>query len=175
MDIMSLAVLILLCLVGYSAGATARAGKTEHLKPNIADLIFVSVIWATAIYSRGAFDLKGWILIILWVVISAMVGMVVKSFRKGRETIASPKEQSEKGSSGLFSSLWSSWKGFSKRMGGFQSRIILSLFFFVFFSLFAMIAKILSDPLKIKEISVDTFWMNRKEPSTDIEEFRRQF
>ena len=168
-------VLILLSLVGYSGGAAGKAGKLADIKPQLVDLILVLLIWAGAIYSRITFDLNKWLLILIWVVLSATIGVIAVLFRK------LPKEQSlnnkepEKVQKNPIKKVWQIWNNFSKRMGSFQSRIILSLFFFIFVSPFAIAVKIFSDPLNIKHQSSKSHWLTKKEIKTDLEQSRRQF
>jgi hypothetical protein len=72
--------------------------------------------------------------------------------------------------------MWKRWAVFSKRMGSFQSRVMLSLFFFVFISPVAFLITLLGDPLKIKKRrKLETYWSTRAESSGGLEEFRRQF
>ena len=63
MGIVSLLVLILLSLAGYSAGASIRSGKSMELKPQLIDFIFLAVIWIGAIYSRTTFSINRWLMI----------------------------------------------------------------------------------------------------------------
>jgi len=60
-------------------------------------------------------------------------------------------------------------------MGSFQSRIILSLFFFIFVTPFALAVKIFSDPLNIKHQTTKPHWLTKKEINADLEQSRRQF
>jgi len=69
METISFIVLILLSLVGYSAGAVGKAGKFVELKPRVIDLILVVLIWIGAIYSRVTFDLNKWLLILMWIIL----------------------------------------------------------------------------------------------------------
>jgi len=175
METLSFIVLILLSLVGYSGGAAGKAGKLAEIKPQLVDLIIVLLIWAGAIYSRITFDLNKWLLILIWIVLSATIGVITVLFRK------LPKEQSlnnkepEKVQKNPIKKLWQIWNNFSKRMGNFQSRIILSLFFFIFVSPFAIAVKIFSDPLNIRHKTTKSHWLTRKEIKTDLEQSRRQF
>ncbi len=175
MEIISFIVLILLSLVGYSAGAVGKAGKITDLKPRIVDLIIVLLIWTVAIYSRIEFNLNKWLMILIWVILSSIVGIFTtwpkKVSAKKPKHIKKPKEPS----SNLFKKLFESWKDFSRRMGSFQSRIILSLFFFIFVSPFALAVKMFSDPLKIKHQSSKSHWLPKKDIETDLEKHRRQF
>jgi len=175
METLSFIVLILLSLVGYSGGASAKAGKLADIKPQIVDLIIVLLIWAGAIYSRIAFDLNKWLLILIWVVLSATIGVIAIFFRKPTKEKSSAKNLPEKLPKNPIKKLWQIWENFSKRMGSFQSRIILSLFFFIFVSPFALAVKIFSDPLNIKHQSSKSHWLPKKEINADLEQSKMQF
>lgn len=175
MDIISLIVLILFSLASYSAGAVRKAGKFVELKPQILDLTLVAVIWAGAIYSRTIFDINRWLLILIWAVISIMIGALTVLLRNIPITKDLKDEQSKKTSKNFLKKAWKRWKEFSKRMGSFQSRVILSLFFFLLASPFALAVKIFFDPLKIKPRGEKSYWHPKKEVAADPGLFRRQF
>jgi len=175
MKTLSFIVLILLSLVGYSGGAVGKAGKFADLKPQIIDLILVVIIWAGAIYSRISFDLYKWFLILIWVILSIIIGVLAISFRKLPEKKCPSNREPTRTPTNLFKKLWPSWKEFSKRMGNFQSRIILSIFFFIFVSPFALAVKVFSDPLNIKHQSSTSHWLPKREIKNDLEQYRRQF
>jgi lipopolysaccharide/colanic/teichoic acid biosynthesis glycosyltransferase len=46
--------------------------------------------------------------------------------------------------------LWEGWKRLAKRLGDVQARILLVVFYFLFFAPFALLARWSSDPLGIK-------------------------
>ena len=175
MEAFSFIALILLSLVGYSAGATRKAGRVVQLKPQIIDLILVAVIWAGAIYARIIVDLDRWLLILAWVILSSVVGMLAVWPRKlyARETAS--YEASKQTSRNPLKKLWRSWMDFSKRMGEFQSRIVLSLFFFVLVSPFALGVKIFSDPLRLKYRSNESHWLPKMKTEVNLEQSRKQF
>lgn len=52
---------------------------------------------------------------------------------------------------GIFKNLWEHWKRIAHKIGEFQSRLILSIFYYVMFAPFAVGVKIFSDPLRIKK------------------------
>ena len=66
--------------------------------------------------------------------------------------------------------LGKSWKNFSNRIGSFQNRIILSLFFFIFVSPSALAVKISFDPLKIKHQNSKSHGLPKKEIKIDLEQ-----
>ncbi len=175
METLSFIVLILLSLVGYSAGAVSRSGKFVELKPQIIDLILVVIIWIGAITSRVILGLNKWLLILIWVVLAIIIGILAVWPRRLSEE-KTPSTKRLKGTSiNPIKKLWQSWENFSKRMGGFQSRIILSLFYFIFVMPFALGVRIFSDPLNIKHQSSKSHWLPKKEIKTDLEQYRRQF
>ena len=175
METISFLALILLCLVGYSAGAVAKAGKSVELKPQIVDLVLVSAIWAGAIYCRVGLDFNRWLVILAWLVLSSVVGILAIWPRKLREESVSSSKALEGTPSSLVKRLWRSWANFSSRMGSFHSRIVLSLFFFTVVTPFALAVRFLSDPLGIKHRNEMTHWLPRTGTDVDLEQFRRQF
>lgn len=175
METLSFIVLILLSLVGYSGGAVGKAGRFVDLKPQIVDLTLVLIIWIGAIYSRITLHLNKWILIFIWVILSIVIGVLAILLRRLTEEKSSSNKESERVPINLIKNLWQSWKNFSKRMGSFQSRIILSLFYFIFVTPFALGVRIFSDPLNIKHKSSKSHWLLKKEIKYDLEQYRRQF
>jgi Ca2+/Na+ antiporter len=173
-EALSYIVLILLSLVGYSGGATGRAGKRVDLKPVILDLILVALVWAAALYSRITYDFNKWLLILVWVGIAVVVGWTAVSFRRLEKK--EKEEETEELPGNIFKRIWHRWTGFSKRMGSFQSRVMLSFFFFIIVSPVALIIRVLGDPLKIKKNKVmSSYWSAKTPGSTDIADYRRQF
>jgi len=178
MKTVSFIILILLSLLGYSAGASARAGKSIDLKPQIIDLVLVAFIWSGAIYSRIKFDFNKWLLILLWLICALLIGFVATSFRKLPKEKKSTSQLTGTPGSNFLKKLWQKWQLFSKRMGNFQSRVLLSMFYFIFITPMAVIVKFLSDPLKIKHKNVKSttsFWLAKKEIKFDLEQYKRQF
>jgi len=175
MEIISFIVLILLSLIGYSAGAVSRSGKFVELKPQIFDLILVVTIWIRAITSRIILGLNKWFLILIWVILSIIIGILAVWPRRLSEEKA-PRTKKIKGTSkNPLKKLWQSWENFSKRRGNFQSRIIFSLFFFILVSPFALTVKMFSDPLNLKHQSSKSHWLFKKEIKNDLEQYKRQF
>ena len=175
METFTFIALMLLSLVGYSAGAAAKVGKSGEIKPEIIDLVVVVFIWLGAAYSRVEFDLGRWFAILIWIVLGFTIGLISAWPRKHMGEKPSLKATTEKSSTNAIQRLWQSWLGFSKRMGGFQSRIILSFFFFIIVFPFAVAVKIFSDPLRIKPKQGQSHWLSVNEVKLDLEQSRRQF
>jgi len=175
METFSYIALILLSLVGYSGGVVGKAGKSRDVKPQLIDLVLVLFIWTGAIFSRIALDLNKWLMILIWIFIGSLIGIMSVLLRKLPKKTTQKKTEIEQYSKGKLRSLWTKWKAFSQKMGSFQSKTILSLFFFLFVTPFALGVKLFSDPLRIKLPSSSTYWLSKKEPKNNLEEYRRQF
>lgn len=70
--------------------------------------------------------------------------------------------------------LWSAWSAFGKKIGRFQTRLLLSAFYFVFVLPTAVLLKLSSDPLKIKCLPAGN-WTQKKFRADNFEQARRQF
>lgn len=174
MEFLSYVVLLLLSLAGYSAGTAGGAGKRRLINPLLGDLLAVCLIWAGALWTRAGWGWNKWMSLPVWTAVAAAAGLILVRLRiaAGRlpveETGMSLKEEK--------TSLGKKWKNFSHRMGSFQSRVLLSLFYFIVVFPFAFMVRLFSDPLKIKRRKEESFWGERKyRPGQTIQDFRRQF
>jgi len=175
MEAISFILLILFSLVGFSSGAVLKAGRFVQPKPQIIDLILISVIWSGAIYFRLALDFNKWLVILLWLILSSLTGILAVWSRKfASEKIISDKKTKETANN-LLKRFWQSWRDFSLRMGEFQSRLILSLFFFTTVSPFALAVKMFSDPLHIRHQGNKSNWLPKMRTKINLEQFKRQF
>jgi len=71
--------------------------------------------------------------------------------------------------------LWNWWKPIAERIGNFQARIILSVFYFIFVTPIALGVRLFSDPLKMKKSDQGSWWIPREARGNSIEEAERQF
>ena len=173
LELISIVALFLLSLLGYSIGAISTAGKSRDLKPMIIDLVLISFIWAGAIYSRLTLHFNRWLLILILLFLAGIIGIISVIPRKSSLRIleSAPKDPSQD----THKRPWIAWKAFSLRLGSFQSRVWLSLFFFIFISPAAVLVRTFSDPLGIKKCSKASHWVPKKEIGVDLEQYRRQF
>jgi hypothetical protein len=75
----------------------------------------------------------------------------------------------------LWRRLWEGWKRFGKKLGNFQARLLLGIFYAIFLAPFAVMLRWLSDPLAIKPGS-KRGWLPRGDQETSAEELaKRQF
>ena len=71
-------------------------------------------------------------------------------------------------------SLWEGWKAVALRIGHFQTRVFLSLFYYVLMLPVALGVRALADPLGLKGKAGGTRWRPRDYPSLSLEQARRQ-
>ena len=69
--------------------------------------------------------------------------------------------------------LWDRWLVIAHVIGNFQARVLLTIFYFVVVPPFALIVKLVKDPLGLRPPSGASFWSPRAAP--DPTAARRQF
>jgi hypothetical protein len=69
--------------------------------------------------------------------------------------------------------LWQGWQRVAKKIGDFQARLILTLFYFLIVLPTGLIARLFADPLALRKKSAE--WEKRVNVATRLEEARRQF
>lgn len=70
---------------------------------------------------------------------------------------------------------WEWWKRVARKIGDFQARILLTVFYFLFFAPFALAIRFLTDPLSIKNNDNPGWEIKTQSEGTTIEQARRQF
>jgi hypothetical protein len=58
--------------------------------------------------------------------------------------------------------LWAGWLKVAHVIGTFQARVMLSAFYFVVVPVFAILVKVLRDPLSLGTVQAATFWIERR-------------
>ena len=72
--------------------------------------------------------------------------------------------------------LWEAWKSFARAMGGFQSRILLGLFYFLIVTPFGIGVRVFGDPLLLRRARRSSNWVPRSEATeAGLNEARKQF
>jgi hypothetical protein len=84
------------------------------------------------------------------------------------------KDESPPSQMGLFRRLWEGWKRFGRKVGDFQARVLLTVFYFVIIAPFALIVRVTADPLALKP-ATPKGWQPRPTPTgTPLERALRQ-
>ena len=164
MEVIAGLALVLLTLVGYSSGSVIGAsGRTPA--PRILDLLTVVVLWIAALATRSA--LGKWGAIVVWLVIGLVVGMVLARIRIGSYSKTQPVDAGP--------GVWNAWKAFSKRMGNYQSRVLMAFMYFIIVLPFGLGVTLLADPLGVKQAKGPSNWHPKELPlRPSIEEAREQ-
>ncbi|KKS97765.1 MAG: hypothetical protein UV73_C0005G0042 [Candidatus Gottesmanbacteria bacterium GW2011_GWA2_43_14] len=74
---------------------------------------------------------------------------------------------------GFLRTLWSAWKKLAHRLGVFQSKVILTVFYFLILSPFGLLYSLFKDELKIKKQSQSS-WLLKKSQTESIAELTQQ-
>ncbi|MBN1139244.1 MAG: hypothetical protein JXM73_21895 [Anaerolineae bacterium] len=167
---MDLIALVLLTLVGYSAGATL--GSRKHIAtPGPLDLGSIVGLWIGALFSRIA--VGKWLAVGIWFAVAVVLAWILVSIRRSHLPLDRPALPQAPGS--LLSRMWAGWKRFAQQMGNFQGRVLLALFYFAIVTPFGLLVRAFSDPLHIKKRERTSFWLERPAVDADLEKTRSQF
>ena len=172
MEFLSSITLLLLTLVGYSLGAVISVGRKRYISPRLIDLFVITTLWIVALLTRSA--LGKWLAIFIWFAVAAVVSSILTLVNsKAQSSIQAPIDI-PRGSPAL-RRLWESWKALAAAIGNYQGRLLLAIFYFIIFTPWGLLTRLLGDPLEVKRSSAQSFWRERVKPIGDIEEAQRQF
>jgi len=157
-------------MVGYSIGRVLP-GKKYKITAELFDGGIIVALWVGALVSSFA---EKWFSILLWfgigILIGSLITLVVRSTLppEAIEILIEKKKN-------VFQKLWVVWVAFAFRMGNFQGRLILLLFYFTIVTPFGIINRFFRDPLYLKKPANDSFWFTLTAPEKKIEDARRQY
>jgi hypothetical protein len=72
----------------------------------------------------------------------------------------------------LLKRAWTAWKAIAHKIGNFQARVILTIFYGVLVMPFGLAARLFSDPLRIKQRPTE--WLDHPTEPTDLQWARKQ-
>jgi hypothetical protein len=72
----------------------------------------------------------------------------------------------------LLKRLWEGWKRVAHRIGNFQARVLLTIFYAVLVLPFGILTRLFADPLRTKRRPQT--WLEHPEASADLDWARRQ-
>lgn len=70
--------------------------------------------------------------------------------------------------------LWNGWKHVAEKIGAVQSRLLLTVFYFVLLPPFAVAARTGKDALRLRRVA-GSAWVERPARPTTLDAFRRQY
>jgi len=68
--------------------------------------------------------------------------------------------------------LWEAWKRLGRKIGNFQARVLLTVFYGVLILPFGLVARMFADPLRIKQRPEK--WLEHPDETLDLQWARRQ-
>jgi hypothetical protein len=71
--------------------------------------------------------------------------------------------------------LWFKWKKLSTKIAVFQSKILLTVLYFILLTPVAIISKLTSDPLKLRYTEASSWWEDKEKEELSGETLKRQF
>ncbi|MEM8861223.1 MAG: hypothetical protein AAGD96_23095 [Chloroflexota bacterium] len=184
METLSIIVLIMLTMVGYSSGITL-ASRGKNVPPALVDLLIVFVMWIVALRTRLqvleiVFESR-FLLLILWLIIAMVVGFIKTkiAYRDGLDKIPDtelPEHAQVKAeqSNNPFKRAWEGWKVFAAEMGHVQGSLFMGYFYFIVVTVFGIGARIFTDPMALKATPAKSGWIDRRPLDITLEEAREQ-
>ena len=162
--------LVLLTMVGYSIGRVLPARKYK-VAAELFDGAIIMVLWIGALLSGFA---GRTISIWIWFGIGLLSGSLVTLFIRST-LLPDDKKQTAEEKKNQIKKFWDEWKSFAFRMGNFQGRLILLLFYFTILMPFGIINLLFRDPLNLKKTKKTSFWYALATSENDIENARRLY
>jgi hypothetical protein len=169
MNLLSTIALFMLIPVGYASGVTAGT-RWKSVKPTILDLVMVLLLWVGAFFFRNT--LGHLLSILVWLLIGFVLGWTLARTRYGALKAGEIPTIDEEAS--IWRRVWQKWVLFAEEMSNFQSRMLISYFYFSIVLPFGLIAQLGDDPLQIKDQNNLSEWQSKENRSTTMEEVGRQ-
>lgn len=174
---------VLLTLVGYSAGVVLAARQRE-VYPSLLDLLLVAGLWLLAFTLRAGMTAHGWaVLVALALGLTAGLLVTLARFALSQEPPPLPKselpeharEQSPTAvSPSLFRRFWHAWSVFGAQLGAIQGRLLMGYFYFLFVTPFAIAFQLASDPLRLRQRPSATTWAAKEPLDITLDAAREQ-
>ncbi|HEY6419828.1 MAG TPA: hypothetical protein VIX59_12555 [Candidatus Binataceae bacterium] len=71
--------------------------------------------------------------------------------------------------------IWNGWKRVARKIGDFQARVILSVFYFVLLAPFALVSRLSSDSAAARQAAPHGWTLKSARTGTPMEEASKQF
>ncbi len=71
--------------------------------------------------------------------------------------------------------MWRAWQVVARDFGDLQARVLLTTFYVVIVTIFALIMRLLTDPLRFRRSGPGPHWISRTPAPADLQSGRRQF
>jgi hypothetical protein len=170
MEILSLIVLALFTLTGYSIGAVIGVSG-KRVSPQPLDLISILILWVVAFATRDSFG--KWAAILIWLGIGVIAGLIMTKIQKPNATAPEAFIPMPDGTS-RWRQMWHRWSYSTRKIGDYQSRALIAYLYFTIVLPFGLGYRIFGNPLKTHQAPPDTSWQEWKMSSNNLDDARRQ-
>jgi hypothetical protein len=75
----------------------------------------------------------------------------------------------------LLKRAWEAWKSFGRKLGDFQARLILSIFYLVIIAPFSLLVRFFNDPLTLKPGTAKGWIVRSDSKRTELQRATEQF
>lgn len=148
---------LVLVPAGYSAGTVAVA-RGKNTETSIGDALIVAILWLLIFGVNAILLLEMRILFIFGA--ATLVGLSFGALRRKSQSDVAMGETNET-QAGVWRQIKGNWSQFATRLGNFQGRLLLILFYFVIVLPFGLLVRLFRDPLRKKTGSDTTFWTEK--------------
>jgi len=163
--------LFVLTLVGYSIGRVVFS-KRRQMGAELPDGIMLAFLWVLVTAVQPP---QGWVPHIAWPALALIMGMAHTLISRPAPQPADDQSYPPENAGNFLKRVWAAWKSFAFRLGNFQGRLILLLFYFTILMPFGIINSVFRDPLYLKRSNRTSYWFELHNESKDIQDARRQF
>jgi hypothetical protein len=172
MDILSVVLFLVLIMVAYSCGAAIFAGPGQVVTPSLVDLGALAILWFFGLITCPALGKS--LALLVWLPAAVILAGCITRIRLGSQPVEKTRSVTNR-TTAWWRLAWEGWKSFSARMGNYQGRMLLVLFYFAVITPWGFIVRFFSDPLHVRRTSTASYWIQRESLQADIEEAQRQF
>jgi hypothetical protein len=171
MKLLSWIGLFVLTLVGYSIGRVLFS-KKHQMAAELSDGIILVLLWGLAATVKPPLS---WAAHLFFPVMALIAGIAVTLIAHP-SALSEDEQRTQSGESrNILKRLWAGWKLFAFRLGNFQGRLILMLFYFTILIPFGIINTVFRDPLYQRQSERSSYWFELESESKEIQDARRQF
>ncbi len=171
MNLLSWIGLFVLALVGYSIGRVIFS-KRHQMAAELSDGIILAALWGLAATVKLP---QGWSAHLAFPTLALIAGFAHTLITRPAPQPADEQPTHPEEAGSFLKRLWAAWKSFAFRLGNFQGRLILMLFYFTILVPFGIINSVFRDPLYQKQSDRTSYWFELQSKSKEIQDARRQF
>ena len=169
MKVLHVLALILFSMLGHSLGAVAFR-KRREVAPDPPDILFFVAIIVVALSLR--WGINRWIEKAIWSAVGFLGGALITTWKSMR--VADAESHYGPAISKSNRRFTEAVKSLGSMVGGYQSRFLLTIFYFIVIAPFGLITRLSSNPLRTDTDSTRSNWVKREKAGTDIDSARGQ-